>query len=392
MKPPEYSMPIADIRIGQRHREDMGDIDGLAASIDAIGLLHPIVVRPDGELLAGARRLTACKSLGWTWVPVTVIDLHAVVRGEFAENAVRKDFTLSEAVAIKRALEPVEREAARQRQTARLKRGGTKPVVQTLHNGGKTRERVAAFTGVSHTTLARAEAIVDAADAEPETYGRLLVTMDKTGRVNSPFKRLRVMKQAAVIRTEPPPLPGRGPYRVGTVDVPWPYEIASEESSIRGVWPYPTMSVAEMRALRVASIMHDDSILWFWTTNFHLVQGAATTVLRAWGFEPMTMLTWEKDKMGAGDWLRGQTEHAIMATRGKPVVTLTNQTTILRAPVRAHSQKPPEFYDFVESLCPAPRYADLFSRYRHNDKWDCHGDEAPQNAALDRAPDAEAPT
>ena len=39
--------------------------------------------------------------------------------------------------------------------------------------------------------------------------------------------------------------------------------------------------------------------------------------------------------------------------------------------------KPPEFYDFVESLCPAPRYADLFSRYRHNDKWDCHGDEAP---------------
>jgi N6-adenosine-specific RNA methylase IME4 len=42
-----------------------------------------------------------------------------------------------------------------------------------------------------------------------------------------------------------------------------------------------------------------------------------------------------------------------------------------------HSLKPKEFYDLVESLCPAPRYADLFSRYRHNDKWDCHGDEAP---------------
>jgi N6-adenosine-specific RNA methylase IME4 len=39
--------------------------------------------------------------------------------------------------------------------------------------------------------------------------------------------------------------------------------------------------------------------------------------------------------------------------------------------------KPAEFYDLVESLCPAPRYADIFSRYRHNDKWDCHGDEAP---------------
>jgi len=81
--------------------------------------------------------------------------------------------------------------------------------------------------------------------------------------------------------------------------------------------------------------------------------------------------------MGMGDWLRGQTEHCIMAVRGKPVVTLTNQTTLLHAPVRGHSQKPVEFYDLVESLCPAPRYADLFSRYRHNDKWDCHGDEAP---------------
>jgi N6-adenosine-specific RNA methylase IME4 len=39
--------------------------------------------------------------------------------------------------------------------------------------------------------------------------------------------------------------------------------------------------------------------------------------------------------------------------------------------------KPVEFYDLVESLCPAPRYADLFSRYRHNNKWDPHGDEAP---------------
>jgi hypothetical protein len=81
--------------------------------------------------------------------------------------------------------------------------------------------------------------------------------------------------------------------------------------------------------------------------------------------------------MGNGHWLRGQTEHCIYATRGKPVVTLTDQTTLLHAPVRGHSVKPVEFYELVEKLCPAPRYADLFSRYRHNDKWDCHGDEAP---------------
>jgi hypothetical protein len=44
------TMPIANIKIGTRHRKDMGDIAGLAASIADVGLLHPIVVRADGTL------------------------------------------------------------------------------------------------------------------------------------------------------------------------------------------------------------------------------------------------------------------------------------------------------------------------------------------------------
>ncbi len=50
---------IADIRIGERHRRDLGDVDALAASIAAVGLMHPIVVMPDGTLIAGRRRLEA---------------------------------------------------------------------------------------------------------------------------------------------------------------------------------------------------------------------------------------------------------------------------------------------------------------------------------------------
>jgi ParB family chromosome partitioning protein len=95
---------IAAIVVGERHRKDMGDIGALARSIADIGLLHPLVVAPNLRLIAGERRLRACQSLGWHTVPITVIDLDEIVRGEHAENAHRKDFTLSEAVAIKRAL------------------------------------------------------------------------------------------------------------------------------------------------------------------------------------------------------------------------------------------------------------------------------------------------
>ena len=38
---------------------------------------------------------------------VTVVDLADIVHGEFAKNAIRKDFLPSEIVAIKRTLEPV---------------------------------------------------------------------------------------------------------------------------------------------------------------------------------------------------------------------------------------------------------------------------------------------
>jgi N6-adenosine-specific RNA methylase IME4/ParB-like chromosome segregation protein Spo0J len=370
------SLPISRIIVGERHRRDLGNIDGLAASIRELGLLQPIVVRPDGMLIAGERRLRAAQELGWTEIPVNVVDLDAVVRGEFAENAVRKDFTLSEAVAIKRALEPLEKVAAKERQREGARRGGEGSGKLPEASKGNAADKAAKATGMARRTLEKAEAIVDAAEAEPERFGKLREDMDRTGRVNGLYKRLKVARQAAIIRAEAPPPPGRGPYRVVVVDPPWPYELRREDPSHRANTPYPQMSLAQICALDVASIAAPDAILWLWTTNYHMRHAFAA--LDAWGFEDRTILTWVKDKMGTGDWLRGQTEHCLMAGRGKPIIALTNQTTVLHAPVRGHSVKPPEFYDLVERLCPAPRYADLFSRYRHhNDKWDCHGDEAP---------------
>jgi hypothetical protein len=174
-------------------------------------------------------------------IPVTVVDVGKgkIVRGEYAENAERKDFTLSEAVAIKRAMEPEERVAAKKRMLVG-KPSGDSPK-------GRALDKVAKVVGKDRTTIAKAEAVVAAAEAEPEKYGKLVEAMDKTGRVNAPYRRLKVAQQAEIIRAEPPPLPGNGPYRVIAVDPPWPYEIASEDSSIRGVWPRGLVPSAAIR-------------------------------------------------------------------------------------------------------------------------------------------------
>src|SRR5262249_8603022 len=118
---------IDAIVIGERHRKDMGDLAGLAASMDELGLLQAIGVRPDGTLVWGERRRRAAKLLGWTDIEAKIINIDSIARGEYAENTFRKDFTLSEAVAIKRALEPLEKAAAKERQQkskGRGKKGG----------------------------------------------------------------------------------------------------------------------------------------------------------------------------------------------------------------------------------------------------------------------------
>jgi ParB family transcriptional regulator, chromosome partitioning protein len=54
-------MKTTDIEVNGRHRQDLGDLDDLAASIADVGLLQPLVVNGKGKLVAGVRRLEAVR-------------------------------------------------------------------------------------------------------------------------------------------------------------------------------------------------------------------------------------------------------------------------------------------------------------------------------------------
>jgi hypothetical protein len=61
---------------------------------------------------------------------------------------------------------------------------------------------------------------------------------------------------------------------------------------------YPSMTVDEIKALRVADVAQDDAHLYLWTTNGYLP--AAFDVAKAWGFQYSTTLVWAKNLMGGG--------------------------------------------------------------------------------------------
>jgi N6-adenosine-specific RNA methylase IME4 len=388
---PAETRRLEQIKIGKRHRKDYGDVAALARSIDERGaLLQPIVIDEHNTLIAGERRIRAWQLSKFKDlpIPVHVVRIDAIIAGEWDENAQRKDFTPSEASAIRDEIEKKLKVLAKQRMLSGKRAAAA--------DKGEAGEKASAFTGKSRRTLDKAKEIVEAAKQNPKKFGPLKAAMDKTGRVDGPHKRLKVMQQTEAIKTAPPALPMR-PAAVVSIDFPWPADPGKEQDTIdaqgRSFRGYPEMSIktcCKFASEQVAPWLPKDVAVWLWVPNWHLVRGYAQHVISALGLadNAVTMLTWVKTKdgkvqIGRGQVLRDATEHCILLTRGKPVVNVYGEdppTTVLFAPRRDNSQKPDEFYRLVERVTPAKRYAAIFSRGGEGELWDSHGDEVGKYA------------
>lgn len=195
-------MQLSEIRIGDRHRKDLGDIDSLAASIKNLGLLQPVVVTPDGRLVAGHRRIEAVKLLGWSDIPAvapTTLDSTVkLLQAEQDENTERKEFTPSEKAALADVLEPLEREEARKRQSE-LNRPQRASGEFPEAPRGNALDKIADAVGMSRKTLLHTREVVQKAKDEPEFFEPIRKEMDETGKVDPAYQ---AVQETEVIRQE----------------------------------------------------------------------------------------------------------------------------------------------------------------------------------------------
>lgn len=108
---------------------------------------------------------------------------------------------------------------------------------------------------------------------------------------------------------------------------------------------YPLMKTKDIAALPVRDLIDPEGChLYIWTTNNFFPD--ALEVVKAWGFEYVTTITWLKDRQGLGQYYRGLTEHCIFARTKKalPYKMLGGKrqqgVTGFQAEKSVHSRKP----------------------------------------------------
>lgn len=185
-------------------------------------------------------------------------------------------------------------------------------------------------------------------------------------------------------------------YRCIVADPPWMPDLG-------GTWTarvdkgrpqrfYKTMPLDDIKALVVPAA--PQCHLYLWCISQHVDWGYE--VARAWGFEPVVLMTWKKPGLGVGRF-RCNTEHFLIARKGSRhgnpfggggrVSQATDGTCFDWAeefgdtealhewPRTRHSTKPEGFFNLAERLSPGPRL-ELFARTRRIG-WDGWGDEYP---------------
>jgi ParB family transcriptional regulator, chromosome partitioning protein len=192
----------------------------LTASIEASGLLQPVLVRPKNgkfELIAGERRWRAIQRLGWAKIPAVVkeADDQTLLTLALIENLQRNDLTaIDEAAGYQRLGEEFK---LPQSEIARLV-GRNRSTVANLLRLLKLPDEVKALVQQGKLSEGHARALL-AVESEPEVIRLAREAVSQGWSVRDMEARARGETPSAPILTPPNGMRTRAPQKMPTADV-----------------------------------------------------------------------------------------------------------------------------------------------------------------------------
>jgi N6-adenosine-specific RNA methylase IME4 len=178
-------------------------------------------------------------------------------------------------------------------------------------------------------------------------------------------------------------------------DPPWDYTIKHHEkgSTMSGLanHHYSTMSLKELKQLKVQEIAAKDCILFLWTTGSQMKN--SIELMNEWGFEYKTMfMTWIKTTKGEikadrlGFYTRQSCEYVLMGSRGNVLKYKNPKYTtpicnVFQEDSKEHSRKPSYVRELIDKMFLNVPKIELFAREQTNVvDWDYWGNEVDKYA------------
>lgn len=167
-------------------------------------------------------------------------------------------------------------------------------------------------------------------------------------------------------------------YQLAVIDPPWSWAAWGKEQT-REV-PYPVLTLPDLRALPISSLLAQDSVVLLWVTDPLLPH--AMRCVEDWGLTFKTVgFYWTKTRasgkehIGLGYYTRANPEQCWILTQGKGLPRQSRAVRRwLQAPFTKHSEKPDQFYEAVDQLFGPVKRVDVFAR-KPRPGWDSIGNE-----------------
>lgn len=179
-------VPLNEIKVGKRAREEYGDITELANSIRAKGVIQPITLDKDLNLIAGGRRVRAAREAGLTEIPALIRDMDTTLgeeidakEVELIENIARLDMTWQEKAKLRAEIHEL----------YIRKHGGHS---HRTDLGGWSGSKTAELVGISPMEMSRSLKMAQALKAMPE--------LENCKTEKEAFDRLKKLEEAVLIK------------------------------------------------------------------------------------------------------------------------------------------------------------------------------------------------
>lgn len=415
---------IIDIVYNKEKRREVNSqkVNELAESIKQVGLINPIVIDKDNNLIAGLHRLEAYKILKKTEIECNIIEENSLRElVEIDENLIRHEIHYTE-----RGDLFVKREKILSKLGAKAKIGRPKKGAKSAPF--KTNKQIADSAGISKRTYLEEKALSkkltddtkklirekDLSKEDAKTLSKLnpeqqdkLISKIENGNTKlltritkanpTEWKHLekkeseekekiidRVIEKDIGItqsiresvkesKRKNYELKKNKKYRVVYADPPWQYGNNMPKNYVEQADHYPLMTVEEICELPIKNITEKDAVLFLWVTSPILEE--SFKIINTWGFKYKASFVWDKVKHNMGHYNSVRHEFLLIAVKGSCSPDVNKlYDSVYEEERTQHSKKPEYFRSIIDELYHWGERIELFARNKA-EGWDVYGNE-----------------